>query len=93
MLEHNHGHIVTIASGAGLGGVSGLVDYCSSKFAAVGLHEALTYESFILFINDTSTKYVLFRHELYSLKKTGVKTTVVCPSFINTGMFAGVSDK
>jgi short-subunit dehydrogenase len=33
MLEHNHGHIVTIAS---------LVDYCSSKFAAVGLHETLT---------------------------------------------------
>jgi all-trans-retinol dehydrogenase (NAD+) len=42
MIEHNHGHIVTIASAAGLGGVAGLVDYCSSKFAAVGLHEALT---------------------------------------------------
>ncbi|UJR31058.1 hypothetical protein I4U23_018568 [Adineta vaga] len=71
MLEHNHGHIVTIASGAGLTGASGLVDYCSSKFAAVGLHEALT-------------------HELSTLKKTGVKTTVVCPSFIDTGMFEGV---
>ncbi len=42
MLEHNHGHIVTIASGAGLIGVSNLIDYCSSKFAAVGLHESLT---------------------------------------------------
>jgi all-trans-retinol dehydrogenase (NAD+) len=42
MLEHNHGHIVTIASGAGLVGMARLVDYCSSKFAAVGLHEALT---------------------------------------------------
>jgi len=42
MLHNNHGHIVTIASLAGLGGCSGLVDYCSSKFAAVGLHEALT---------------------------------------------------
>jgi all-trans-retinol dehydrogenase (NAD+) len=42
MLENNYGHIVTIASGAGLTGAAGLVDYCSSKFAAVGLHEALT---------------------------------------------------
>jgi all-trans-retinol dehydrogenase (NAD+) len=42
MLETNHGHIVTIASGAGLTGIPYLVDYCSSKFAAVGLHEALT---------------------------------------------------
>ena len=42
MLENNHGHIVTIASAAGLTGISQLVDYCSSKFAAVGLHEALT---------------------------------------------------
>ncbi len=42
MLEHNHGHIVTIASVAGFIGVSGLVDYCSSKFAAIGLHETLT---------------------------------------------------
>lgn len=42
MLENDRGHIVTIASGAGLVGATGLVDYCSSKFAAVGLHEALT---------------------------------------------------
>ena len=33
------------------------------------------------------------RQELYTLKKTGVKTTVVCPSFINTGMFEGVSTR
>jgi short-subunit dehydrogenase len=42
MLENNHGHIVTIASAAGFFGIPYLVDYCSSKFAAVGLHEALT---------------------------------------------------
>lgn len=70
MLDKNHGHIVNIASGAGLVGVSGLVDYCSSKFAAVGLHEALT-------------------HELRALGKSGVRTTVVCPSFTATGMFEG----
>jgi short-subunit dehydrogenase len=30
------------------------------------------------------------RLELRKLKKWGVKTTVVCPYFINTGMFDGV---
>ena len=30
-----------------------------------------------------------FRNELLRLGKTGVKTTVVCPYFINTGMFSG----
>ena len=42
MIEKNSGHIVNIASAAGLVGAAGLVDYCSSKFAAVGLHESLT---------------------------------------------------
>eukprot|EP00056_Hartaetosiga_gracilis_P014161 m.239882 g.239882 ORF g.239882 m.239882 type:complete len:312 (-) comp14157_c0_seq1:107-1042(-) len=44
MLEHNHGHIVTIASSAGLFGIAGLTDYCASKFAAVGFDEALRLE-------------------------------------------------
>jgi all-trans-retinol dehydrogenase (NAD+) len=42
MLDTDHGHIVTIASSAGFFGTPYLVDYCSSKFAALGLHEALT---------------------------------------------------
>ncbi|KFV15120.1 Estradiol 17-beta-dehydrogenase 11, partial [Pterocles gutturalis] len=40
MMSNNHGHIVTVASGAG----SFMVAYCSSKFAAVGFHKALTEE-------------------------------------------------
>jgi len=44
MLDRNHGHIVTIASAAGLTGTAGLVDYCASKFAAVGLTESLAFE-------------------------------------------------
>ena len=70
MLERNHGHIVSIASGAGLGAINGLSDYCASKFAAVGFQEAL-------------------HMELRALK-TDIYTTVVCPYFINTGMFDGV---
>lgn len=44
MMAKNHGHIITIASGAGHFGVAGLVDYCASKFGAVGIHKALTSE-------------------------------------------------
>ena len=44
MMQHNRGHIVTIASGAGLTGAAGLVDYCASKHAAVGLTESILME-------------------------------------------------
>ena len=44
MISKNHGHIITIASGAGLFGISGLVDYCASKFGAVGTHQSLSME-------------------------------------------------
>ena len=44
MITKNHGHIITIASSAGLFGVAGLVDYCASKYGAVGIHEALVGE-------------------------------------------------
>jgi all-trans-retinol dehydrogenase (NAD+) len=73
MLERNSGHIVTIASAAGLIGVQGLADYCASKFAAVGFDESL-------------------RMELRRMK-SAVKTTVICPFFIDTGMFAGVKTR
>jgi len=71
MIKRNDGHIVSIASGAGLVGVPGLVDYCASKFAAVGIAESLDAE-------------------LYGMQKNGVHSTVVCPYFIDTGMFDGV---
>ncbi|XP_063626083.1 estradiol 17-beta-dehydrogenase 11-like [Cydia splendana] len=44
MIEHNDGHIVTIASMAGHVGVAKLVDYCASKSAACGFDEALRLE-------------------------------------------------
>lgn len=31
--------------------------------------------------------------EMRVLRKTGVKTTIVCPFFINTGMFDGIKCK
>lgn len=74
MMERDHGHVVTIASAAGLFGMPRLVDYCASKFAAVGMSEALLME---------------LRHR----KKDGVHVTIVCPFYIDTGMFKGVQSR
>lgn len=73
MLARDRGHIVTIASAAGLLGVSRQTDYSASKHAAVGFDESLRVE----------------------LAKTapGVRTTVICPFFVNTGMFDGVKTR
>lgn len=73
MIERKSGHIVTIASAGGLVGTARLVDYCSSKFAAVGFDDALRVE----------------------MKRLGlpVRTTVVCPLYVNTGMFDGVTTR
>lgn len=72
MMKNNHGHIVTVASAAGHTGVPFLLAYCSSKFAAVGFHKALT-------------------EELAALERTGVKTTCLCPNFVNTGFIKNPS--
>jgi len=44
MMESSRGHIVTVASMAGLVGMTKLVDYCASKYAAVGFDESLRLE-------------------------------------------------
>lgn len=73
MKERNRGHIVTIASAAGIVGTARLTDYCSSKFAAVGFDDSLRLELDRLGLN--------------------IQTTVVCPFYISTGMFAGVKTR
>lgn len=73
MLKRNDGHIVTIASAAGMFGVAGLLDYCASKFGAMGLGESLAME--------------------LRKQKSNVKTTTICPYYINTGMFDGVKTR
>ena len=72
MITHKLGHIVNVASLAGHSGTNKLVDYCASKFAAVGLDEAFRVEMYVQGHSDY------------------IKTTVVCPYYISTGMFAGV---
>lgn len=73
MVKRNRGHIVTIASAAGLVGVPKLADYSASKFAAVGFDESLRIEM--------------------KMSSPGVKTTLVCPFYINTGMFDGIKSR
>jgi all-trans-retinol dehydrogenase (NAD+) len=70
MVQRNRGHIVTVASAAGLVGVAKQTDYSASKHAAVGFDESL-------------------RAELHQIAR-GVITTVVCPFYVDTGMFEGV---
>jgi all-trans-retinol dehydrogenase (NAD+) len=73
MIERGHGHLVTIASAAGLIGVARLSDYCATKWAAVGLDESLRVE--------------------LKKKAPAIRTTVVCPFYIATGMFEGVKSR
>jgi len=73
MVQRGSGHVVNVASAAGLIGSPRETDYAASKFAAVGFNEAL-------------------RQELRR-GAPGVKTTVVCPFYVDTGMFAGVKTR
>lgn len=68
MAARNEGHVVMIASAAGLLGVPGMAVYSATKHAVVGFAESL-------------------RMELRRGGATGIGMTIVCPSFIDTGMF------
>lgn len=73
MVTRNRGHVVTVASAAGLVGVAKQTDYSASKHAAIGFDESLRVEL---------RQYA-----------PGVRTTVVCPYYIDTGMFEGVKTR
>jgi all-trans-retinol dehydrogenase (NAD+) len=73
MIERRRGHVVTLASAAGMVGVVRQTDYSASKHAAVGFAESLRYE--------------LRRYA------PQVQTTLVCPFYINTGMFDGAKSR
>ena len=72
MINAGKGHIVTVASLAGHAGTNKMVDYCASKFANIGMDEAMKVELMVQGLD------------------TDITTTVVCPYYISTGMFAGV---
>jgi all-trans-retinol dehydrogenase (NAD+) len=70
MVKRNEGHIVNIASSAGLLAIPGMGIYSATKHALMGLNEA-------------------FRNELRN-NDSKIRTTVVCPYIIKTGMFEGM---
>ena len=71
MIQRGSGHLVTIASAAGMLANPRMAVYAASKWAAYGWSESV-------------------RLEMQQLK-TGIKVTTVTPSYIDTGMFEGVS--
>lgn len=70
MVEKGNGHVINIASAAGLMPVPLQSAYSPSKWGCMAFSESL-------------------RIEMENLR-TGVKVTTICPSYIDTGMFAGV---
>lgn len=71
MIQNHSGHIVNIASAAGMLSNPGMSVYCASKWAVIGWSESMRIEQ--------------------DNEKTGVRVTTVTPSYINTGMFTGVT--
>ena len=57
--------------------------YICLKFGTAGLCDYCASKFAVVGFDES------VRNELASQGKTGVKTTVVCPFFINTGMFHG----
>lgn len=74
MVGRGNGHVVTVASVAGLIGTYLCTDYSATKFAAIGFHESLL------------TELRVHGHK-------GIRTTLICPYYVNTGMFAGVKPR
>lgn len=72
LIARPEGHLVNIASAAGLVGLPFGSTYASSKWSVIGLSESL-------------------RLELKRLNKGHVGVTSVCPSVVNTTLFAGTT--
>ena len=71
MVAKKAGHVVNLASAAGILAVPKLSSYVASKFAVVGFTETL-------------------RMEMKSQGLQDIHFTIVCPSYVATGMFEGV---
>merc|ERR1719209_909968 len=92
MISHKLGHIVNVASLAGQSGTNKLVDYCSSKFAAVGLDEAFRVEMAVQghdYINTT----VICPYYISTGMCAGVYSKIIPilePEFVADSAVAGV---
>jgi all-trans-retinol dehydrogenase (NAD+) len=97
MVQRNHGHIVTISSAAGKTGVAGLVDYCSSKFAAVGTHESLRTELRKLGKNGVSSlavcPYYIKTGMFEGVRSYSVMLPILDPDYVVNRIVQSIRDR
>jgi len=77
MINNKKGHIVTVASLAGHSGTNKLVDYCSSKFANVGMDEALKAELYVQGVSSYINTTVVCPYYISTGMFSGVQSKVV----------------
>jgi all-trans-retinol dehydrogenase (NAD+) len=82
MIKHKHGHIVEIASMAGMSGVMKQVDYCATKFATVGFEESLSIELAVMGLADKIRTSVVcplyFESDLFTGFNSKAATIMSC---------------
>ncbi|KAG9511030.1 Short-chain dehydrogenase/reductase family 16C member 6 [Fragariocoptes setiger] len=82
MLARRSGHIVEIASMAGLAGLQKQVDYCATKFAVIGLEETLSLELASLgyseFIKTTAICPFFFSSNLFTNFQSTLNRLMTC---------------
>ncbi|XP_041102631.1 epidermal retinol dehydrogenase 2 [Polyodon spathula] len=95
MMASNHGHLVSVASSAGLIGVNGLSRFLYNNCSYINISCIGSF-----YLKDyCASKFAAVGFaesvglEMLASGKDGIKTTIVCPYFINTGMFDGCYTK
>ncbi|OWZ09455.1 hypothetical protein PHMEG_00017842 [Phytophthora megakarya] len=86
--------LVTLSSVMGMTSSAGLTDYCASKAAVNAFHEActlaqLTHYHWLLVVLLMGVGVCLVRLELWHDNVQSIRTLLVCPAAVDTGMFAG----
>lgn len=97
MKARNHGHIVTVASALGLFSTACVeVRRTGSHSTRSSGAPSLKRDSFIPSSQDYCASkfgavgfHESLTHELLAENLDGIKTTLVCPYIVDTGMFAG----
>lgn len=85
MIARNEGHLVFVASVAGMHGAARMVDYCASKFAVVGLEESLRGELLKQGVSGVRTTCVCPAHvttDLFKGYNPGTAYTSLTPRHV-----------
>lgn len=77
MINAGKGHIVTVASLAGHSGTNKMVDYCASKFANIGMDEAMKVELMVQGLDAEISTTVVCPYYISTGMFQGVQSLVV----------------